>query len=223
MTTFPKIGIIHTSPATIDLFGRLLRERIPGATVINLLDDSILPELRDNGNDLSAVEPRWREYARIVSGRGVDIVLNACSTIGAMGERVQCDIPQPIVRVDAAMAAEAVRRGNRIGVFATLETTLGPTSSLIRDTAEAAGRTVTVTPELVEGAYAALMAGDQARHDELVLDALSRSTAANDVAVLAQASMARAAARLDDSAASRILSSPAFAVEDVARRLSQSG
>jgi glutamate racemase len=223
MTTSPKIGVIHTSPATVELFGRLLRERIPGATVINLLDDSILAELRDNGNDLSAVEPRWREYARIVSGRGVDIVLNACSTIGAMCERVQGDIPQQIVRVDAAMAAEAVRRGDRIGVLATVETTLGPTTSLIRQTAEAAGRTVTIAAELVEGAYPALMAGDQARHDELVLDALSRSAAANDVVVLAQASMARAAAPLDAATAAKILSSPAFAVEDVARRLSPSG
>jgi glutamate racemase len=223
MTTPPKIGVIHTSPATVEVFGRLLRERIPGAMVINLLDDSILPELRDNGNDLSAVEPRWRDYARIVSARGVDIVLNACSTIGAMGERVQDDIPQPIVRVDAAMAAEAVRRGERIGVLATLETTLGPTSSLIRETAEAAGRTATVNAELVEGAYPALMAGDQAQHDDLVLAALSRSAAVNDVVVLAQASMARAAARLEASAAAKILSSPAFAVEDVARRLGQSG
>jgi glutamate racemase len=222
-TTSPKIGVIHTSPATVELFGRLLRERIPGASVINLLDDSILPELRDNGNDLSAVEPRWRDYARIVSARGVDIVLNACSTIGAMGERVQADIPQPIVRVDAAMAAEAVRRGDRIGVLATLATTLGPTSSLIRETAEAVGRTVTVDAELVEGAYPALMAGDQAGHDDLVLAALARSTAANEVVVLAQASMARAATRLDGAAAAKILSSPAFAVEDVAQRLSQSG
>jgi glutamate racemase len=222
-TTSPKIGVIHTSPATVELFGRLLRERIPGATVINLLDDSILPELRDNGNDLSAVEPRWRDYARIVSARGVDIVLNACSTIGAMGDRVQADIPQPIVRVDAAMAAEAVRRGDRIGVLATLATTLGPTSSLIRETAEAAGRTVAVDAELVEGAYPALMAGDQAGHDDLVLAALARSAAANDVVVLAQASMARAATRLDGSAAAKILSSPAFAVEDVAQRLSQPG
>jgi glutamate racemase len=223
MTTPPKIGVIHTSPATVEVFGRLLRERIPGATVINLLDDSILPELRDNGNDLSAVEPRWRDYARIVSARGVDIVLNACSTIGAMGERVQDDIPQPIVRVDAAMAAEAVRRGDRIGVLATLATTLGPTSSLIRETAEAAGRTVALDAELVEGAYPALMAGDQAGHDDLVLAALARSAAANDVVVLAQASMARAATRLDGSAAAKILSSPAYAVEDVAQRLSQSG
>ncbi len=222
-TTSPKIGVIHTSPATVELFGRLLRERIPGASVINLLDDSILPELRDNGNDLSAVEPRWRDYARIVSARGVDIVLNACSTIGAMGERVQADIPQPIVRVDAAMAAEAVRRGDRIGVLATLATTLGPTSSLIRATAEAAGRTVSVAAELVEGAYPALMAGDQAGHDDLVLNAMARSAAANDVVVLAQASMARAATRLDAAAAAKILSSPAFAVEDVAQRLSQSG
>jgi hypothetical protein len=67
MSAGAKIGVIHTSPATVDLFGRLLRERLPGAVVLNLLDDSILPELRENGGDLSAVEPRFRDYARIVA------------------------------------------------------------------------------------------------------------------------------------------------------------
>jgi len=67
MSAGAKIGVIHTSPVTVDLFGGLLRKRLPGAVVLNLLDDSTLPELRENGGDLSAVEPRFRDYARIVA------------------------------------------------------------------------------------------------------------------------------------------------------------
>ncbi len=93
MSAGAKIGVIHTSPATVDLFGRLLRERLPGAVVLNLLDDSILPELRENGGDLSAVEPRFRDYARIVSDQGVDLILNACSSIGTLCDRVRPTIP----------------------------------------------------------------------------------------------------------------------------------
>ena len=44
----------------------------------------------------------------------VDLVLNACSSIGELCARVQPDIPQSIVRVDARMAREAVSRGTRI-------------------------------------------------------------------------------------------------------------
>jgi Asp/Glu/hydantoin racemase len=219
MTNTPRIGVIHTSPATVDLFGRLLRERVPGASVINILDDSILPELRDNGGDLAAVEPRWRDYARIVSARGVDVVLNACSSIGTLCERVQPDIPQPIVRVDALMAREAVARGARIGVLATLATTLAPTRDLIVDTALALGRTASVNAVLVEGAYQALLGGEQGRHDELVAAALARSLGENDAVVLAQASMARVLPRIAPEARDKVLTSPPFAVEDVARWL----
>jgi hypothetical protein len=219
----PAIGVIHTSPATVDLFGRLLRERLPGARIVNLLDDSILGELRDNGGDLGAVEPRFRDYVRIVAERRVDLVLNACSSIGALCGRVDDgdgdgDGP-PIVRVDALMAQEAVRRGDRIGVLATLRTTLAPTTALIEATAARLGRAVTIESGLAEGAYEALVGGDPERHDGLVEAALARAARANDVVVLAQASMARVAARLPPDLADKILASPGFAVEDVARRL----
>lgn len=215
MAEKPRIGVIHTSPATIDLFGRLLRERIPDASIINILDDSILPELRDNGGELSAVEPRWRDYARIMSARDVDVVLNACSSVGGLCERVQNQIPQPIVRVDAAMAREAVSRGRRIGVLATLATTLKLTSDLVAETARARGRTVAVDAVLVEGAFVSLMAGDQTQHDDLVAAALARSARENDAVILAQASMARVLPRLSPQEQSKVLASPSFAVEDV--------
>lgn len=219
MTQGPAVGVIHTSPATLDPFGRLLRERIPGVRIVNILDDSILPELGANGGDLAAVEPRWRGYARTVSERGVDIVLNACSSIGELCARVQPDIPQTIVRVDARMAREAVARGARIAVVATLPTTLRPTGAVIAAAAEAAGRAVALETRLVEGAYAALVAGDQARHDDLVAHAIAAAAEANDVVVLAQASMARVLPRLPADRQAQALTSPAFAVEEVAERL----
>jgi Asp/Glu/hydantoin racemase len=219
MQSTVKIGVTHTSPATVELFGRLLRDRISGATVVNLLDDSILPELRDNGGYLAAVEPRWRSYVRILSEQGVDLILNACSSIGELCARAQVDIVQPIVRVDAGMARDAVRRGTRISVIATLPTTLRPTGDLLQHAAAAEGRHIVLDSVLVEGAYAALMANDQRQHDDLITEALQRATDANDAVVLAQASMGRVVAHLAHAQQEKVLSSPRFAVEDVARIL----
>ena len=56
----PTVAVIHTSPATVEVFSRLLAARLPRARVINMLDDSVLPQLRDNGADVAAVAPRWR-------------------------------------------------------------------------------------------------------------------------------------------------------------------
>ena len=68
----PTVAVIHTSPATVEIFSRLLAAQLPQARVINMLDDSVLPQLRDNGADLSAVAPRWRQYARIARELGAD-------------------------------------------------------------------------------------------------------------------------------------------------------
>jgi Asp/Glu/hydantoin racemase len=217
----PRIGIIHTSPATVDLFGRLLREALPSVHVVNLLDDSILPELAANGGDLAAVLPRWTDYARIASDRGVDLILNACSSVGEVGAKVEPTIDIPIVRVDAEMAREAVRRGSRITVAATLATTLRPTSDLLVETAEGLDHAVTIERVLVDGAYEALMRGDQASHDDKILAALSHAAETSDTVVLAQASMARVVPRLPAEARDKVLASPPFAVKEVLSRLSR--
>ncbi|MNP81158.1 hypothetical protein D3C76_1794470 [compost metagenome] len=57
----------------------------------------------------------------------------------------------------------------------------------------------------MEGAFAAVSGGDRATHDRLVGAAIERLAADADVVVLAQASMASAAAGVDVSA--RVLTS----------------
>ena len=215
----PNIVVIHTSPATVDVFGRLLRERLPQARISNILDDSILPQLRDNGGDVAAVAPRWREYARIARGLGADVLLNACSSIGELCEPVARELAIPVVRVDARMAREAVARGRRVAVVATLASTLRPTRTVVAETARREGREIEVTATLVEGAYATLMAGDQGGHDDRVADALREACANADAVVLAQASMARVLPRLDDQARAKCLVSPPLAVDDVVEAL----
>ena len=211
----PAIAVLHTSAATIEVFGRLLRERLPGHRLINILDDSILPELRDNGGDISAVLPRWHAYARTARDQGASIILNACSSIGALCAPVAADLGITVVRVDSAMARQAVMRGSRIAAVATLKTTLRPTCELLEETARTAGLTPIIEPVLVEGAYEALVAGDQARHDDLLAAALEQAAKRSDVVVLAQASMARVLPRLPASEQGKFLVSPPLAVDDV--------
>ncbi len=81
MTMF-KLAIIHTTPATVDSLKGLAAEMIPGVHVVNLMDDSILPELGANGGRIEEVEQRWRQYAQIAEKLGADCILNACSSIG---------------------------------------------------------------------------------------------------------------------------------------------
>jgi alkanesulfonate monooxygenase SsuD/methylene tetrahydromethanopterin reductase-like flavin-dependent oxidoreductase (luciferase family) len=118
-----------------------------------------------------------------------------------------------VIRVDAAMAEQAVRQGARIGVLATLSTTLAPTSDLVRRKAREAGREVDIVDRLCAGAFEALMGGDPAMHDRVVGQALTQLARDVDVIVLAQASIARVLAGLPAGAVTKpVLSSPELGV-----------
>jgi Asp/Glu/hydantoin racemase len=118
------------------------------------------------------------------------------------------------------MADEAVRLGKRIGVIATLPTTMNPTVDLIQRRAMVAGRTVEVISKLCEGAFEALMSGDGAKHDEMVANALKELSEKVDVIVLAQASMARVVEGLSEAERKvPILSSPGLAIKFLAKTL----
>jgi Asp/Glu/hydantoin racemase len=119
------------------------------------------------------------------------------------------------------MADLAVQTGKRIGVIATLSTTLEPTSDLVRRRAVVAGKEITLVSKLCEGAFDALMSGDAATHDAKVGAALKELSKEVDVILLAQASMARVVDTLDEADKKvPILASPGLAIQHLATILS---
>jgi hypothetical protein len=105
--------------------------------------------------------------------------------------------------------------GGRIGVAATLRTTLEPTIALIRDTAAQARRDVEIVPMLSDGAFERLIAGDAPEHDRMLTESLTQLSKKVDVIVLAQASMARVAAQFNGHGGPPILSSPELGVRRI--------
>jgi glutamate racemase len=127
----------------------------------------------------------------------------------------------PVLRIDQPMASAAVESGRRIGVLATVASTLNPTVELLRRCAHDLEKDVEVTPVLIEGAFAAMRSGDAGRHDELIVEALMDLALRVDVIVLAQASMARVVATVDPGALSvPVLSSPRSGIAGLAAVLS---
>ena len=116
------------------------------------------------------------------------------------------------------MAERAVRSGPDILVVAALESTLRPTIELIREAAAALGRDIAVRHLLVADAWRHFMRGDREAYVGAVVAAIRGEPVAADVVVLAQASMAPAAERLQDLGV-EVLSSPALGVKDVLDRL----
>jgi len=211
------LGLIHTSATLVPVFEQLCKARLPQVEVFNLSDDSLIKDVIARGALTPATAARVAGHIRSVEAAGADYILVTCSSIGPAVEAAAREAGVPVLRVDQPMADQAVRTGKKIGVIATLATTLAPTADLIRRRAAAAGRAIELTSRLCEGAFDALMGGDTAKHDALVAAALKELGGQVDVVVLAQASMARVVDGLP--AADRrgpILASPPLAIEYLA-------
>ena len=132
-----------------------------------------------------------------------DAIFSVCSTVGDVVDVARTMVRTPIVKIDDAMAVEAVERGADIGVLATLPRTLDPTCRLLERVAAAKGKHIAIQRSLVEGAFDELIAGNTAVHDQMVrskLATLAPLAGGCDLIVLAQSTMARVIETMDPAA-----------------------
>jgi len=216
-----QIAMIHTVCGLIPLFDSLAKRHLPDWQSFNMLDESLLRITIREGSLSEATMWRLMQIVRSAVDAGADAVVVTCSSLGAAVDAAQPFCPVPLFRIDSGMAEEAIKLGPRIGVLATLRTTLEPTSALIGRSAAQAGRSCTVIAEVADGAFDKLGLGDTAGHDAMVAQSLRDLAMRVDVIVLAQASMARALALVEDALHPlRVLTSPEIGMQHIARKLS---
>ncbi|TXK46081.1 Asp/Glu/hydantoin racemase [Pontibacter qinzhouensis] len=211
------LGLIHTSATLVPVFQQLCQESLPDVNVFNIVDDSLIKDVIAKGELTAATSRRVVDYVGSAEAAGADYIMVTCSSIGAAVEAAAALTSVPVLRVDQPMADLAVQTGSRIGVIATLPTTLGPTSDLVKRRAAAAGKEIELTSKLCEGAFEALMSGDADKHDAMVAAALKDLSGQVDVILLAQASMARVVNGLDEETKRvPIIASPPQAIKHLA-------
>lgn len=188
-----RAGMVHSVASLVPVFNGLAAEIMPGVEIVHLVDEGLLKDVIATGRYRPNMARRLGLLASFAEESGARAVMLTCSTLGVLVDEAKGMVGVPLLRVDEAMADEAVRLGARIGVIATLYTTLKPTSGLVEERAALAKKAVRIETLLCEGAFDALRRGDAATHDRLVLENLRSLMARSDVVVLAQASMARVA------------------------------
>jgi Asp/Glu/hydantoin racemase len=209
-----QIAFIHTSPSMIPVFKGLADELLKGRKVFNMVDESLLCDIIAEGCCPPATAKRLANHVMCADEAGADFILVTCSSMGRAVEASRALVKATVLRVDEPMAARAVEIGDRIGVIATLLSTLEPTAALIKARASAVGKTIELGTRVVEGAFDAVISRDGAKHDALVGAALRDLAKRVEVIVLAQASMARVVESLQPKDKPvPILSSPRSAVE----------
>lgn len=212
--TKKKLALLHTVAGLTTTFQQLCTELMPNVEIYHIVDESLLKNTIREGAPSPATYRRLASYLRGAEEAGADAVLVTCSSMGPCVEAARPMIGIPVIRVDEPMAEKAVQTGARIGVAATLATTLKPTTELIERKAALTGEKHTITSKLCEGAFEAVVGGDTSTHDRIVSQSLRELDAKTDVIVLAQASMARV---LDTMKPSEmhvpVLSSPRLGVQ----------
>ena len=220
-----KVGLIYTSttPELIETVECEVRKQL-GADVelYSLQDPSILADVRDAGYVTAAPAARLISMYMQAVQAGCDAMLNLCSSVGEVADCAQDAaryLGVPIVRVDEEMCREAVRRGTRIGVMATLPTTLTPTKNTVARVAREAGKAVELVDCLVDGAFGLDQEQFRARLTEAAKEIVDRV----DVVVLAQGSMAYAEPHLEGVFGKPFLGSPRFGAAALKEALQRKG
>ena len=207
-----KIGLVYTSttPELIELVNKEVRAQLGSdAELLHYEDPSILSEIREHGYVTTAPAARLISMFMQAAQDGADAVLNICSSVGEVADCAQDAaryIGVPIVRTDEEMCRDAVRRGKRIGVMATLPTTLEPTKNTVKRVAREMNREITIVDSLVDGAFGL----DQDQFRALLLNNAEQIKDQIDILLLCQGSMAYCEEYLEEKIGVPVVSSPRY-------------
>jgi Asp/Glu/hydantoin racemase len=210
------LALIHTSMVFINvetMMQDLYKEIMPDIRLINIIDDSLLPDVMEAGKITPEVTSRMIDYIVAAEKTGADAILSLCSSLGPTIDEARKYVKVPVIKIDDAMTELAVKSATKIGVMATVPTTLGPTVDLIKEKASELIKGVEVTPCLVKGAFELLMNGEKDNHDQMVLESALELAKSIEIIVFAQASMTRLAGYVSRAVERDILTSPRLGIE----------
>lgn len=208
-----KMVMIHTSPVSLNALKALVKEAMPEVELVNIIDDSLLEEVKTNNGVTPSIISRMMSYVQCADALHPDLIFNQCSSVGeAFDIAKQCTSVKTL-KIDEAMAEKAVSLGNKIAVIATVASTMKPSCNLVRTKAKEANKEVEVKEYLVNGALDILMKEKNVeKHNQLVLNEINKACEECDVVVLAQGSMTAILPYLKETS-KPVLTSPKLAIE----------
>ena len=206
------ITAIHTTTAMVEPTKQLFAKHFPDVRLVHIADNQLIQEVIKEGKVTAEVEKRLISYYRAAIAVGTDVIFNTCSSVGEVVIKAKELIDIPLIKIDDAMAEKAVNNYAKIGVLATLPSTLNPTVRLLQHFAQKQGKTIHIEEGLAKGVFQAMVNGDKATHDQKIMRVAKIMVDKVDCIVLAQGSMARMDKDLADKTGLSVLSSPELGV-----------
>jgi len=189
-----RIACLHTAQSNIAVFDRAAQDVFgepARATLQHHVRADLLEAAEQAGGMTDDVACATRAAIQALAA-SADVVLLTCSTLGPVADELSATLAVPVLRVDRALAEEAIRAGQSIVALCAVATTMTPTRALFETLAEDSGATVDV--RLVDGAWNHFKAGDTDAYLRAIANAAQEAYAQGaDAVALAQSSMAGAA------------------------------
>ncbi|MFW6035025.1 MAG: aspartate/glutamate racemase family protein [Halothermotrichaceae bacterium] len=189
-----KLALISTDLGVANELKNKVNKLESDIDTYNYVDDTIVSRIMNNQNKLNSKIIK-SVVMEVISAEkaGADLILITCSSISEVVDIVQPLVDVPVLKIDQPMANKAVENHSKIGVIATLQTTIRPTIKLVKNTAQLKEKNIEILDTVCEGAFEILTEkNDPETHDKIVQDAIKNTAKRADVIILAQASMARA-------------------------------
>jgi aspartate/glutamate racemase len=185
------VGIIHAALISTKGVQPFIQEIIPEVTVVHVVDDTIQ---NSNFACQPGVIPKenffmFANYAHNLELAGVDLIMLACSTFNRAVEVARPMINTPMLQIDRTMMDLAVMNGRKIGLLATVPTTVPASERLLKLAAEEAGKEIEITIVLCTKAFEEIKKGNVDIHNELLLKEIELLSESVDAIVMAQVSM----------------------------------
>lgn len=195
------LGIIHANIITTRAMQPFIDQYIPEVNIMHLVDDTIQ---RDNISAGVGVIPKvnyykFAQYAHNLEEANVDLILLACSTFNYAAELARPMINTPIMQIDRTMMETAVGHSKRIGLLATLATTVPSSERLLQIVAREQGKDIEVKTVLCSEAFEAISRDDAETHNAMLIEQIDILSKEVDSIVMAQLSMSALAPHLKDT------------------------
>lgn len=200
----PALTLLHTSDAHLPVFAALAARLHPGRALRQEVRADWLARAQSGSDTMLA--PEIAAAIRAAPGP----VICTCTSIGPLAEAAGA------IRIDRPMMAEAARHPSPILLVWCLEATREATAHLLAAEMVGAGSRAAVLPLALPALWPLFVAGQTAAFHTAIADAVRAALAVHPagVVVLAQASMAGAAALLAETGVP-VLTSPELALRAV--------
>ncbi|MCW5722918.1 MAG: Asp/Glu racemase [Devosia sp.] len=204
-----RIACLHTAASNVAVL-EAAAAAIGGADLVlhHAIRDDLLRDVEAAGGLNADVSARGRAIIERLLAEN-DAVLVTCSSIGALADG------RRVIRIDQALAEEAVLRGRAVVALCASPTTVGPTTALFSSVASGTG--VAIDVELIEGAWALFRSGETGGYFQAIASAAAAALAKGaDMVALAQVSMSGAVDLLPQGQ-DRVLAPPQVALRTMLR------